>query len=628
MVVGLPELLLGAIGRLDREFPECFGKPSGEAADPHRRADVGITIDTGTGLYIPVVRRAAELTPRELAETLMEFRKKALTRRFDEQDLRGGDIALSLHTEPDVVMAHTIVFPSTSAWSPSAECSRNSGWTPGRRRRPVVRAPRPDLRPPVPQRAGRAALPAGAQGAGRGPRATPRPHPGGRLMSTPTARRTPCSPTGSAGTRCAASRGRPAADRAARGLHRPAARAVPRHPAARRGCRGRHHVRPYGRIVQECLDDTGATARFAPHVVVVAPRVEDLWPGAEHSAPGAPRRPDGVATVERGLREVVAAATAAARRWRACLVFVRPASPGPEGRCPGPGHARRPAADPAVRRLRRRAPARCPPGRPRAGPRRLRRRGRPPPRAVRAGEDPLPRGGLRRIGPPCRARAAAAAARPCRGLLLDTASLLGTGPDIPAGTGRRPATVCSPRRPTTASARTGRTARPRRATARARGRHRLRDGQHPRGDVRSGRRRRVPGRGRAPPPPPRPRPGAWAREAADAGCSTGCPHRARPRRARRADRTRTAPAVTGRLRRLPRGRTRLHAADRRGHPEAVEMQRRTADFTLGVELSVDDMGAALADRDARLTFVRVRDRFGDYGTGALLGLRAARGCAR
>lgn len=109
VVIGLPELLVRCLGLLDTEYPAFFavshpGSGGGRA--------VGVTVDAGTGLFIPVVRAAREQSLASIAETLMGYRKKALTRSFREQDLAGaGDIVLSLNAEPDVVLAQPIVHP-------------------------------------------------------------------------------------------------------------------------------------------------------------------------------------------------------------------------------------------------------------------------------------------------------------------------------------------------------------------------------------------------------------------------------------------------------------------------------------------------------------------------------------
>ncbi|MFG1642737.1 hypothetical protein ACGFMK_20800 [Amycolatopsis sp. NPDC049252] len=73
-------------------------------------------------------------------------------------------------------------------------------------------------------------------------------------------------------------------------------------------------VGPFDQILPECLGDHGRLARLAPDVLVVAPRWEDMPDGDE----------------EGELLRLADAAPAAADRWESCLVFVLPALP-PDG---------------------------------------------------------------------------------------------------------------------------------------------------------------------------------------------------------------------------------------------------------------------------------------------------------
>jgi 2-oxoglutarate dehydrogenase E2 component (dihydrolipoamide succinyltransferase) len=108
IVVGLPEMLVRALALARTEHPQLYGDGAARPDGP----DIGVTVDVGTGLFIPVLRGAAGLPLDEIAETLMDFRKRAVRRMFREADLDGaGDLVLSLSHEPDVVVAQPIVFP-------------------------------------------------------------------------------------------------------------------------------------------------------------------------------------------------------------------------------------------------------------------------------------------------------------------------------------------------------------------------------------------------------------------------------------------------------------------------------------------------------------------------------------
>ena len=109
---GLPELLLKAIAALRGRFPLMFARPAGDGtARLEDGANIGVTLDVGKGMYIPVLKGAQSLTLSQLADTLMDFRISALRGEFAEHELTGGNIAVSLHTDEDVVLARPIIHP-------------------------------------------------------------------------------------------------------------------------------------------------------------------------------------------------------------------------------------------------------------------------------------------------------------------------------------------------------------------------------------------------------------------------------------------------------------------------------------------------------------------------------------
>lgn len=109
-LVGLPELLIQAIGRAHGEFPEMFAELDGQEIRP-RDPHVGITIDLGSGLYTPVVRDADRLSLTEISATAMRLRLTAMRGTFSPDDLAGSTILLALNTDADAVIAVPIVFP-------------------------------------------------------------------------------------------------------------------------------------------------------------------------------------------------------------------------------------------------------------------------------------------------------------------------------------------------------------------------------------------------------------------------------------------------------------------------------------------------------------------------------------
>ncbi|MEV4140097.1 2-oxo acid dehydrogenase subunit E2 [Dactylosporangium sp. NPDC049742] len=113
-MIGMPELLIAAIGAQLARHPGCFGafEPPHHVR-PAATADVGVTMDVGRGLHVPVVRDAAAAGIREIAERLMALRMTALRGTFRAGDLTGATIMLALHTDDDVTVAVPIVQPGT-----------------------------------------------------------------------------------------------------------------------------------------------------------------------------------------------------------------------------------------------------------------------------------------------------------------------------------------------------------------------------------------------------------------------------------------------------------------------------------------------------------------------------------
>lgn len=111
-MVGVPELLVKAIAGLREQHPLFFATGfDGTSVALPQAAHVGVTVDVGGGLFIPVVYDAEELSCEEIADEMIDFRTKAMQSGFREDDLSGGNIVVSLHNDVDVVLALPIVFP-------------------------------------------------------------------------------------------------------------------------------------------------------------------------------------------------------------------------------------------------------------------------------------------------------------------------------------------------------------------------------------------------------------------------------------------------------------------------------------------------------------------------------------
>ncbi|MEO3801716.1 2-oxo acid dehydrogenase subunit E2 [Nonomuraea sp. B1E8] len=112
MLVGLPDLLISAVARLHHDFPLFFATlvDEGTARVPDA-PHVGVTIDLGTGLYVPVIRDADTKSVTEIAGELGAYRRLAQRGGFREEQLAGGNIVVTLHHDAGIVMAVPIVFP-------------------------------------------------------------------------------------------------------------------------------------------------------------------------------------------------------------------------------------------------------------------------------------------------------------------------------------------------------------------------------------------------------------------------------------------------------------------------------------------------------------------------------------
>ncbi|MEU4831219.1 2-oxo acid dehydrogenase subunit E2 [Streptosporangium sp. NPDC023615] len=109
--VGLAELFVQAVAALHPAFPLFFSSLDGDRVRPADAPRVGVTFDMGEGLYVPVVHDTSSL--KAIADTLMRHRLAAVEGDFRERDLTGATIAVTLHTEADVVLAIPFVFPGT-----------------------------------------------------------------------------------------------------------------------------------------------------------------------------------------------------------------------------------------------------------------------------------------------------------------------------------------------------------------------------------------------------------------------------------------------------------------------------------------------------------------------------------
>lgn len=109
---GLVELLVKAIAARHADFPLFFATPGADhTLTLASAANVGVTVDVGTGLFIPVLKDAASRPIDDLTDDLMDFRVSAMRQNFRQEAFDDEGITLSLHNDPDIILAAPIVHP-------------------------------------------------------------------------------------------------------------------------------------------------------------------------------------------------------------------------------------------------------------------------------------------------------------------------------------------------------------------------------------------------------------------------------------------------------------------------------------------------------------------------------------
>lgn len=109
---GIPERIIRATAAQRGTFPAFFARLGDDmtlilAPGAH----IGVTVDVGHGLYLPVLQNAERMSDQEISAALLRFRVKARKARFKSADLAGANIAVTLHTESAVVLAQPILYP-------------------------------------------------------------------------------------------------------------------------------------------------------------------------------------------------------------------------------------------------------------------------------------------------------------------------------------------------------------------------------------------------------------------------------------------------------------------------------------------------------------------------------------
>lgn len=112
VVAGWGEILTVALIELFDEFPDVyasFAEPDGIRGA--KEAAVGVTLDAGKGLFVPVVKASGIKTFEDCAEILFDYKRRAMAGSFETEDLAGGNLSISLNPGGGVLAVLPIVMP-------------------------------------------------------------------------------------------------------------------------------------------------------------------------------------------------------------------------------------------------------------------------------------------------------------------------------------------------------------------------------------------------------------------------------------------------------------------------------------------------------------------------------------
>jgi 2-oxoglutarate dehydrogenase E2 component (dihydrolipoamide succinyltransferase) len=111
---GIPDHVISAVAAAANSFPIMFAHVSEDLRlTPAKSVDIGVTVDIGKGLTVPVVRRADEKSVTEISAALMALRVRARRGKLSDEDLTGARIVVALQQEPGVMISTPIVYPGT-----------------------------------------------------------------------------------------------------------------------------------------------------------------------------------------------------------------------------------------------------------------------------------------------------------------------------------------------------------------------------------------------------------------------------------------------------------------------------------------------------------------------------------
>jgi 2-oxoglutarate dehydrogenase E2 component (dihydrolipoamide succinyltransferase) len=112
MIIGYGEVLTVILKEIFPEFPLFYSKVvDDEKVIVPESPNIGVTIDIGNGLFIPVVKSEQAGSIEEAAEALTEYKLNVFRGELKEEQLSGGTISISLNTENNIVTVIPVILP-------------------------------------------------------------------------------------------------------------------------------------------------------------------------------------------------------------------------------------------------------------------------------------------------------------------------------------------------------------------------------------------------------------------------------------------------------------------------------------------------------------------------------------
>lgn len=112
LALGVPELMIYTISKFHNKYPFFFGKIlENDFFEKSIDSNIGVTLDIGKGLFIPVISKSNKLNIKDITVQLTSFKLKALRNSFKNEELQNSNFTISLNMDKDTLVVKPIIFP-------------------------------------------------------------------------------------------------------------------------------------------------------------------------------------------------------------------------------------------------------------------------------------------------------------------------------------------------------------------------------------------------------------------------------------------------------------------------------------------------------------------------------------